>query len=556
MSYFSELDTPADLQATRAHLEQDQRRTPKPSDPQYQSRRRSRSVFLPQSLPAPPDISKQPTPPPKPSPPKAKQYTYEERQSHGYVFNDFSDSELLVSSPRTRNRHPTPPMTPDDTLSDSSVSPRERSRSVSPRSLFRDLGRTGPNPVVVEEDDDEHLPSDAHPANNRASSLPMPPQAQAAAAYKRDSASLVRPLSLSRARSYTSGEEEADPEPVDNRVSLDDLEVQNGGWRSRKSSLAREFSRRTRRSHSSPELLTRGLFFQGQYPTTSPIEADEDLNRGVSTSVDTDHHAAAESSRMTRLVAPRAKKSLSHVNLGLKGLPNGSMMGITTPPTTNMSMASIDYVHEHSPPPLPPVALMAAPVRPPAPKTTMPMEAIDSPLPALPASETYEETPTISEPTLELDSEEDLAAYAAYTTFIQSLTPTRPHPEEESDVSSVNSEQFPILSHESTSSPQAVAPLIPSPERSPSPLPPPRPASPIRYLNPLKHLTESPVTPPQPLPLAPPSPIEAPTPLPMPTPAPPTYASHAFIPRNRDFVPSSSHSTLRDSSATTTYKII
>ena len=528
ISHFSELDTPAEVLSNRTHVEQDIRGTPIPSQSQYQSRRRSRSVFLPQTLPEPPSAQQEPTPPPKPSPPKSKQYTYDDRQSHGYVYSELSDSELIPLPPRMGRRNPTPPMTPDDTLSDSSMSAPEKSGSGTPRSLFRDLARVGSNPVVVEEEDDrhisdEHLSDSVRPFDTHNAGIPTvlrrdsPVESQ-----KRPSAPLGVMLSLTRAHSFTSANHDTEFHPPDGLMTMDDSEVQNGGWRSRRTSLVRWASRGRR--HSTPELLTRELFLQGPYSPISPVvpPMPERQNRGSSTAVNVQPLLSADGTQTTRLIAPRAQKSLSHVNLGLRGLPNGSL-GMPPTPVANPSMASTDYIHEQAVLPPSHVATdptVTGPARLAVPRKTIPADILDSPLPALPPPETYEETPAITEPSLDPESDEDLAAYAAYTRFIQSLSPitSQAEAEAQSDASSVNSAQFPILSHESASPEATSAPRIPSPDRSLSPVPV-RSESPVRYVNTLKQLTESPASGPQPLPFAPPSPIEAPTPLPQPTPA-------------------------------------
>ena len=87
------------------------------------------------------------------------QYLYDDRQSHGYVFDKSSSnrtSEVRDSPtvdahvPEKSQSQPsaTPPMTPDDTLSLNSSSARERSASLSPRSLNRDLPRDTSQPAL------------------------------------------------------------------------------------------------------------------------------------------------------------------------------------------------------------------------------------------------------------------------------------------------------------------------------------------------------------------------------------------------------------------------
>lgn len=87
------------------------------------------------------------------------QYLYDDRQSHGYVFDQSpskrssgarGSSTVDAHVPEKSQSQPstTPPMTPDDTLSLNSSSARGRSASLSPRSLNPDLPRDTSQPAL------------------------------------------------------------------------------------------------------------------------------------------------------------------------------------------------------------------------------------------------------------------------------------------------------------------------------------------------------------------------------------------------------------------------
>ncbi|KZT73072.1 hypothetical protein DAEQUDRAFT_505687 [Daedalea quercina L-15889] len=180
-AYFSEAELPP-VPPVERHRDEEYRYTEneQPADSQHQYRRRSQSVFIPRPLSqgqgqdeneppladVPPSNASAEALTTPHTEPKSEtdtvhdlvgQYMYDDRQSHGYVFDQFASDSDAQDSPTVDAHVPeqsqsqpsaTPPMTPDDTLSLSSSSARGRSTSPSPRSLMPDLPRDTSQPAL------------------------------------------------------------------------------------------------------------------------------------------------------------------------------------------------------------------------------------------------------------------------------------------------------------------------------------------------------------------------------------------------------------------------
>lgn len=180
--YFSEAELPP---VPTVHRQEEQRHRDteteqSSTDSHHQNRRRSQSVYIsrptsqvqyqehlspPLADVLPTNASAETTPLTEPKSDTdtvhdlVGQYLYDDRQSHGYVFDQLASnrSSEVRDSPTVDAHVPeksqsqpsaTPPMTPDDTLSLNSSSVRGRSASPSPRSLSQDLPRDTSQPAL------------------------------------------------------------------------------------------------------------------------------------------------------------------------------------------------------------------------------------------------------------------------------------------------------------------------------------------------------------------------------------------------------------------------
>ncbi|KAI0955945.1 hypothetical protein AcV7_006479 [Taiwanofungus camphoratus] len=435
-SYFSDAELPPTPYNPRhGHLDQRQEQTEKPAEAQYHYRRRSRSVFVtrPSSqsqfqdsppLPeAPPsnahtDTSATPHPEPKPEMNPGPQYTYDDRQSHGYLFDSLdSDFELLEQeAPRAEEQvtshapshsqlsefsvsGPTPPMTPDDSLSLSSGSARDRSVSLSPRSLFLDLPRvvvsantkpsSNANTKDVSDDEargrcDSQAPPHETPSNIHSADFPIlltpsrPPSPSISPAAAPAPVATAVTKHLRQRDSHT----ESEPEPEVSKTRLGTVAGARkrdsmrrrlrktssvGSSRQRKSnSSLRPATRKAStgsdssislsqiRAQSTPAaaqtLMTESAPTTGAPPSSYPASLVHAQGATVYARAPTSHmlaalaadNAGAESdpgpeSKTSRFIVHKPRKSLSHVSLGLAALPNVSL---GPPPSANTSTAS------------------------------------------------------------------------------------------------------------------------------------------------------------------------------------------------------------------------
>ncbi|KAF9818580.1 hypothetical protein IEO21_02685 [Rhodonia placenta] len=434
-TYFSDADLPA---SSPNQFLQDQhpRHREKPVEPQVlQYRRRSKSAFL-----APPpsqnhsqgqreelsaagftasqsnvdlprsvhseveEVQPPPPPPPEPKPDvmQTRQYTYDDRQSHGYLIgapsSDFDIHEPLPTDAQSHSqslRSTTPPMTPDDTLSLSSSSARDRSASLSPRSLsvFRDLPRVTSRPVLdtsfsVLEDRkgavelDQETPTTA-PLHSKDFPLlrvtSAPPSPEASPTVVASAPSYVPE------ESYPASEPEPESRPrrgraesaskrhtIHHRVRKTSS-ISSARWRKQSYPGHRPATRKqSTESESSLSAALAAVQALVESPTSeTPERADANAAPAVSSGpssfpaalvhaqgttrplqpqakrasiVPPADNAGTESdpgpgSRTTRFILHKPKKSLSHVSLVLAGLPNVSM-GPTIAPSANTSIGS------------------------------------------------------------------------------------------------------------------------------------------------------------------------------------------------------------------------
>lgn len=452
------------------------------AESQYQQRRRSQSVnALTHGTRA---SGVQPMEPARANASESAQYAYDVRQSHGYVFGEVDHLDFIEYDNRSRmdkrvpkvmhmrsrsstrsdtsvsevSRHPTPPMTPDDTVSSISMtSPHgRRASSLSPPMLLEELpAQTDPKPLPIPihtDDDDFVTPS------NRNTIIVDTPVTGGQTIHSTEFSILLPPPVLP-ARPPSAPPSPVSEEPIGPLVTsvsrlpgrhvdsdTEAVVADSLRRRGRTTSLS-EMRRRLAR----PTVATAGLrgkIISHPSPVVSPTAkqplaahivppvptlkrtTDAPAVANILVSSPSVEEAPAVSppaeTQITLLAAPKPKKSLSHVNLGLKPLPNMSLAP-TVAPSTNTSIASVagfSALALTRPPEQPPAArAQTAPAPPPAePRPQTQRAHTDAPcVVRQPAISRRHIAPP---PAVEYDSEEeDLATYSILTTFTRALSP-------------------------------------------------------------------------------------------------------------------------------------
>ncbi|GJE96261.1 AhpC/TSA antioxidant enzyme-domain-containing protein [Phanerochaete sordida] len=470
----------------------------------YHYRRRSQSVH---ALSTGKPGAEPPLPPPRGNASAGAQYAYDVRQSHGYVFGEvdrleFLEYEDMPQSVREQggepthgrsrsstgtssgaSRNPTPPMTPDDTISSVSMTspPAGRDVSWSPPMLLEDLPpQRDSKPLPVPSED--HSTVTVHHSNRNTLVGDTPVN---------EYSILMPPKQAMREPTTPPSTDEEALGPLASTVSRlpgrsveSDTEVtvvDSLRRRSRTTSLS-EMRRRLRRQ----PVVTTSIRAKG-ISSPSPISPSDDglpsqkrMDKTLSAIIDTSSVSTTSTPIELKIVEPppeppampKPKKSLSHVDLGLKPLPNMSLAP-TIAPSANTSIASVtnygaltltrprdDLVRPQS------VPVPALPERMPDPRRTqtgMP-HLIQQPI----MSRRSVVVPSARQ---EYESdEEDTAVHSMYTDFARAMNPVTP-----------------LLP----------SPLIDPPPRASSPIPIPKPSRPDMHRLDSHHSATLRVSPPQ-----------------------------------------------------------
>ncbi|CCL98800.1 uncharacterized protein FIBRA_00805 [Fibroporia radiculosa] len=416
-SYFSDLDLSSASPIPRHH---DQHQKEKTAESDYHYRRRSRSVFIPRPQSQSQEQGDPPTADVSPSNASAdaiasphsdaaggilvRQYTYDDRQSHGYLYvpagNELDVEEspapevdAHVHSQPQSQRSATPSMTPDDTLSLSSTSGRDRSVSLSPRSLVRDLPRAVSKPVLrIEErkkilEQEQDTPLSAHGPIQTAdfSILRSPtgplPSSEVDSIVFPPSESHTESTSIPEPQQEQDGEQEKPKRgramSAGNREDTRDASRQSSFEAGRRRTSSNPGRRQVSRKPSvesesslaisaalesvqvpadealleSPEPVPENIFTSNAGPSSFPASFAHDHRLAAAHTLTKDftfgrgsHLGGGESepnigSKSTRFIMHKPKKSLSYVSLGLSALPNVST-GPTIAHSANTSIGS------------------------------------------------------------------------------------------------------------------------------------------------------------------------------------------------------------------------
>ena len=298
------------------------------------------------------------------------QYTYDDRQSHVHVYVQ-ADAPPTASTVDSHN-HPhaqtsvhsgptTPPMTPDDTLTTSSVSVRDRSESLSPRTFTSELPPPSSSKDAFEEGDLRSLPPQRTVAEGghaiiesgglierevsqiRSADFPM--------LLGNSGPDSPTPLLVPPSRARTVHSE---PEP-EQRFSLDSRRRSGAGLGGRKDSITNRLRRSSflgrMRKMSDPSPPSRTNKLPLHESSSSYVSGSQVVRSVVGSMIVSGNRSTPEVVRVPGLTretsdSKRAKmahrKSLSHVSLGVTPLPNVVFGPTVSPgsPTENVSLTS------------------------------------------------------------------------------------------------------------------------------------------------------------------------------------------------------------------------
>ncbi|KAH9944867.1 hypothetical protein B0H21DRAFT_441642 [Amylocystis lapponica] len=460
------------------------------------------------------------------------QYTYDDRQSHGYVYTQESDLNTQPSS----HHESTPPMTPDDTMSLSGSSARDRSVSQSPGSLFRDLPKRVSKPALSREREPRADHAQGSRAGIQSADFPI-----LLVPSRTPSPAAIPP--------HPQTETESDREHTTSRTRTESLSKRNSAHNRLRKTSATKGSRGSLRQRKLSNASLRRVARKTSTASESSLSVPQVR---VTNGVESTTTAGAESnpgvgSKFTKFLMP--KKSLSHVSLGLTPLPNVSL-GSPMMQSANTSMGSAITVS--ATPVFPKDSELSQlqsrlPVResivvdpetvPHSRRLTQPVMDLDTPVDTDTIADLIAELrPQVHIEEVEGDDDDDVETYTAMTTLTRPLSPVRSRsPDDRTNAARIS--HFSVMQR-TPSPPQhsralpVPPPRAPSAVPDPSLLPAPRSESPAQfYRSSTPRNTEVPM--PAPLPISPPhhDASECPTPLPLPpspraaSPAPPLLQS-------------------------------
>ncbi|TFK90499.1 hypothetical protein K466DRAFT_563498 [Polyporus arcularius HHB13444] len=363
-SYFSDADLASTQSHSHLHHNQDHHRSEKLTERQYHYRRRSQTLsFFPHALPQVPPPADEPDRPATQEDSRVEsshhpnqtfhssqnQYVYDDRQSHGHVYgqahaphpsstvDSHCHSHLQLS---VHSGPVTPPMTPDDTLTDRSDS------------VLSDIPPPPPKHITVESDAEHGALDTGGRVERELSRIRTSDFPTLLGKSEPDS---PPPLPVPPPRPHQPlVESEPEPEPEQEHISR---RRSGFGSRDRKDSITHRLRRssflaRVRKvSDPSPPTRSRRLpavrdsMFGPSSHTSGQADTSEDNTATARNSTVPEvlraSGASAESTENKRSKMSH-RKSLSHVSLGVTPLPNVSFGPSASPAflTENVSMAS------------------------------------------------------------------------------------------------------------------------------------------------------------------------------------------------------------------------